>query len=303
VTRQVSRARPVAFALLAGLFALVSSGTLTGQSLTRARLSAVPWAAHSGVLALSAAADAPIATVVALQLPNPSDDDNPWGFFSKNVMLANSLSKWLALIFFTTILTYLYFPRLVFGIVVVVAGLALVKPQVRHSRLVRSGLVLFLVGWAALVVAGRVNDNPLGVGFLFAFTRPVAAAMMVLGATRALLKRTDKRLDGDITALVTSAEKLRPVWPDDPPLPEVDRVAAHRFRAGSALVMLLGAELDDSPGAIPRSVHVEQQAALALCRIYNVRPTAGETVSDARSTAQENSGVRGFWRRKVSATA
>jgi hypothetical protein len=66
-------------------------------------------------------------------------------------------------------------------------------------------------------------------------------------------------------------------------------------------VELLGTELDDPSKTKPPAVHVEQQAALALCRIYSVLPTAGETVRDAQSTPQEQSQVSGFWRRKVSA--
>jgi hypothetical protein len=119
----------------------------------------------------------------------------------------------------------MYLPRLVFGMVIGVGVLALVKPEVRRSRLVRGGLVLVSVGWVALVVAGRFNDNPLGFGFLFAFTTPLGAVMMLAGAIGALLKRTDTRLNRDIAALVTSAEGSRPVWPDQPPLPEVDASA------------------------------------------------------------------------------
>jgi hypothetical protein len=49
----MSQARPFAFSLLAGLFALVSSGVLTGQSLTRAPFPTVPMAAYPGDLAVS----------------------------------------------------------------------------------------------------------------------------------------------------------------------------------------------------------------------------------------------------------
>ena len=295
----MSHARQFAFSLLTGFFALVSSGVLTGQSLARAPFP-VSMAAYPGDAAVSAPAHTPVSTAAAEQSPTRREDDTPWGFFRTNVKHADSMGKWLALILFTTMLTYMYLPRLVFGIVIVVGALALVKPTVRQSRLVRGGLVLVSLGWVLLFVAGRFNNNPLGFGFLFALTTPFGAAMMLLGATRALLKRTDTRLNRDVAALVTSAEGSRPFWPDEPPLPEVDRIATHGSRAGSALMALLGAESDDrsSPGL--RNVHVEQQAALALCKIYGVLPTAGETVRDARSTAQENSQVTGFWRRKVS---
>jgi hypothetical protein len=80
----MSMARSVAFSLLAGLFALASSGPLAGQSLTRAR----------------SANHAPTATAAVLQPPSgPAEDDTPWGFFRKNIKHADSLTKWLALIF------------------------------------------------------------------------------------------------------------------------------------------------------------------------------------------------------------
>jgi len=229
-------------------------------------------------------------------------DDTLWGFISNAIKHADTPGKWLALPFFTILMAYVYLPRFLIGIVIVVGVLALVKPQVRASRLVRSGLALFALGLAVLTVAGRFNDNALGAGFLFAFTSPIAAVMMMLGAAGALLKRSDTRLNRDIAALVASAERARPFWPDEPPLPDVDFVARHGSRAGLALVALLGNELND-PSATPPSLHVEQQAALALCKIYGVLPTAGETIRDARSTPQERGHVAGFWRRKVSATS
>ena len=76
----MSQARPFAFSLLAGLFALVSSGVLTGQSLTSAPFPTVPMAAYPGDLAVSAPAQTPTATAAALQPPSPSEDDTPWGF-------------------------------------------------------------------------------------------------------------------------------------------------------------------------------------------------------------------------------
>lgn len=287
----MSRARQCAFPLLAGFFALASSGVLTGQSLNRAPFR------H----ALSAPAQTP-ASSPAAPPRSPSDDDTPWGFFTKNIKHANSLGKWLALIFFTVMLTYMYLPRLVFGIVIVVGVLALIKPQVRNSQLVRIGLALFFLGFVALNVAGRFNNNPLGFGFLFAFLSPLAAVLMLLGAVKASLKKTDKRLNRDIAALVASAESSRPVWPDEAPLPEVDRVATtHGSRAGPALVALLGAEHDDPSGTDSGNIHVQQQAALVLCKVYGVLPTAGATVPDARSTPPDARQVSGFWRRKLSA--
>jgi uncharacterized membrane protein len=280
---------------------LVLLGVLTGQSLTAASFRAGPIAAYPGDPAVSAPTHTSMPTA-ALQPRKPSEDDTPWGFFRKNVKHADSPGKWLALLFFTTMMAYFYLPRLLIGIAIVVGVLALVKAQVRESRLVRIGLVLFFIGFVVLNIAGHFTDNPLGAGFLLAFLSPVAAVMMLLGAIGALLKRSDTRLNQDIAALVASAERSRPLWPDEPPLAEVDQVSTHGSRAGSALLVLLGVAPSDPSGTSARNVHVEQQAELALCRIYSVSPMAGETVRDARSTAQENTQVTGFWRRKVSAT-
>jgi hypothetical protein len=96
-----------------------------------------------------------------------------------------------------------------------------------------------------------MNVLPLGAGFLLAFLSPVAAVMMLLGAMRALLTRSDKNLNRDIAALVASAESSRPLWPDGPPLPEVDQVATHGSRAGSALLVLLGVAPSDPSGTNP----------------------------------------------------
>ena len=282
------------------LAVVVLLGPVHGQSLTRAPLPAMSMTAHLGTLA-PAPARAPMPSA-ALQPRKPSDDDTPWGFFRKNVKHADSVGKWLALLFFTTMMAYFYLPRVLIGIAIVVGVLALVKPQVRESRLVRIGLVLFFMGLVVLGIAGRFTDNPLGAGFLLAFLTPVAAVMMLLGAMGALLKRSNTRLNQDVAALVASAERSRPLWPDHPPLPEVDQVATHGSHAGSALLVLLGVVPSDPSGMNPQDVHVEQQAELALCRIYSVSPTAGETVRDARSTPQENTQVTGFWRRKVGAT-
>ena len=43
-----------------------------------------------------------------------------------------------------------------------------------------------------------------------------------------------------------------------------------------------------------------QARAVALCKVYGVLPTAGETVRDARSTPLDSSQVSSFWRGKVS---
>lgn len=242
------------------------------------------------------AAPSTMTATVSLQ---PKDDETPWGFFIENIGKANSLGKWLALIFFTVVLTALHLPLLWKYIVIAVGVLALLVPRVRRSRLVLAGLALLLVGLVPLFVAGQFNSNPLGFGFLFAFTQPLAAILMALGATSALFRRTDRRLNESVAALVAVARGSRPVWPDDPPLPEVGRVAERGSVAGPALVALLGPENDEPSAPDQWDPHVEQQAQLALCRIYGVMPQAGETVADARLSRAENRAARQFWRAKV----
>jgi hypothetical protein len=63
----------------------------------------------------------------------------------------------------------------------------LVQPRVRHSKLVRVGLVLVL----SVGRAGRrrpLQRQRTGFGFVLAFTTPLGAVMMLLGAVQALLE-------------------------------------------------------------------------------------------------------------------
>ena len=237
-------------------------------------------------------------TAPAIQTPaRPADDDTPWGFFKEHSRHVDSLWKWLGLIFFTILLSGVYALQYLPAIAIAVAVLALISRRVRGSWLVKGGLALFFGARAALAIAGRFGDNALGIGFLYAFATPIAVMMMIAGALLALLK-TNRGMKRDIAALVAAANERRPVWPDQPQLPQVDRVWRHGSRAARALVDLLGPESDD-PSSGDRNVHVEQQAELALCRIYGVSSANGETVSDARSLSDANRTVREFWRRRV----
>lgn len=75
-------------------------------------------------------------------------------------------------------------------------------------------------------------------------------------------------MKADVDRLVRAAEQLTGVWPTQPPppIPEVALVARH----GKAVVPLLTALLSDDPNAErdQKRWKVQQQAALALCRIY-----------------------------------
>jgi len=121
-----------------------------------------------------------------------ADEDTPWGFFSKNVGKADTFWKWVELILFTILFSGLYAALYLPFIAIGVAVLALISSRVRDSRLVRGGLVLYFGGLAALFIAGRFNDNPLGFGFLYSITRPIGAVMMVAGAALALIKKVGR---------------------------------------------------------------------------------------------------------------
>jgi hypothetical protein len=177
--------------------------------------------------------------------------------------------------------------------VAVVIVLAIVRPAVRESRLVRTGAVVLLVtaGLLALVPA-------LVTGLLFFVLAPIALLMILLGTILGV-GRGDKRVHEDVAALAAAARGTNRLWPDSPALPQVDRVAQSGLRAGPALVALLrfesAAQLSDETW----SPNVEQQAALALCRIYGELPSGASTVYDTGATAEENSRVKRFWEARV----
>jgi hypothetical protein len=222
------------------------------------------------------------------------DDQAPWRFFADNVRHVDSFWKFLELILFTILFSGLYAALYLPYIVLAIAALALISARVRGSGLVRAGLLVYVGGLAALFIAGRFNDNPLGFGFLYSLTRPVGAFLMVLGAALSLVK-TDRAARRAVGGLAAAADARQPIWPDHPPLPEVDRVARQGTRASRALAALLGSV--DQTGA--PSIHVEQQAELALCRIYGVTAETGRTVSDARASRDENQPVRNLWLKKA----
>lgn len=104
-------------------------------------------------------------------------------------------------------------------------------------------------------------------------------------------------IEGDVRRLVEAARALDTAWPWQPAIPEVEAVARHGAAAGPALVR----ELRYGPGTGPGDwdLHVEQQVALALCRIYGEAPVSGETVWGVRAADERNRRVRAFWRGRV----
>jgi hypothetical protein len=84
----------------------------------------------------------------------------------------------------------------------------------------------------------------------------------------------------DVHWLVRAAEKLTGMWPSQapPPIPEVGLVGRH----GKPIAPLLLALLSDDPnvGRDRQRWKVQQQAALALCRIYAESLHCGRTYCD-----------------------
>jgi hypothetical protein len=78
-----------------------------------------------------------------------------------------------------------------------------------------------------------------------------------------------RSMQADVDRLIGAAEELRKTWPSQPPPPiaEVSDVARH----GKAVVPILMALLSNDRNAERdrKRWKVQQQAALALCRIYS----------------------------------
>jgi uncharacterized protein DUF6174 len=115
------------------------------------------------------------------------------------------------------------------------------------------------------------------------------------------LQETDSptaQMKADVDLLVVRAKTLKRLWPWQPAIPEVARVARHGKRVAPLLIELL----DDDPDPVleDRIDHgVQQQAALALCKIYRVIDQCGRVYCNRAST-EENKAVKQFWRAKIS---
>jgi hypothetical protein len=176
---------------------------------------------------------------------------------------------------------------------VVLVVVAVLKPEVRDSRLVRIGAAVLFV------ISGMVSFVPgLGTGLLFLLSAPPALLLILIGTLLTLVK-TEKNINRDIVALILAAKQSGRAWPDHPPLRQIDPVANHGMRAGPALVALLRFESDEQLSEETWSPHIEQQAELALCRIYGELPAGARTVYDLRATPAENKQVKQFWEARV----
>ena len=123
-------------------------------------------------------------------------------------------------------------------------------------------------------------------------------ATCILGALQRGPAQPTVAMKADVDRLVARAEKLERLWPWQSPIPEVDRVVRHGRRVAPLLVELLVDDPDNQAPEAPAWT-VQQQAALALCRIYGVSDACGRVYCN-RATQDVNRGVKKFWRSKIS---
>jgi hypothetical protein len=171
------------------------------------------------------------------------------------------------------------------------------KPEILESRLVRGGAaVLFITAGLVFLLPAMIT------GLLFFLAAPIALLSILVGTILTFV-RSDKRMHEAVGALDAAARRTTRLWPDDSPVNEVDEVVKHGLDAGPALVSLLRFESEEQFSDSTWSPSVEQQAALALCRIYGEAPVGARTVYDTRSTSTDNSRVKHFWQAKIRGTA
>lgn len=174
-----------------------SSGTPPVDARVRAAdTTGMPRNRDASTRALTVIAAIAVVLVVGLFAKPLPDEGTPWEFFRGGAAHTDSPLKLTGLVFFTIVLAGMNLmataARLRVGplvpiLIVAVAALAIVSPNVRRSRLVRAGFGLLLLALLPLAVAGSfVTDNPVGFGFLFAFLTPIGAVLIVAGAILAL---------------------------------------------------------------------------------------------------------------------
>jgi hypothetical protein len=121
----------------------------------------------------------------------------------------------------------------------------------------------------------------------------IVLAFMCLGLCSAAYAQSDQNdlMQRDVERLVEAAKKRTTLWPWQGPEPEVAVVARYGKAAGPFLVALLDPDPDNSDNV---DWQVQQQAALALCKIYGITDESSH-VYDNRAFAQKNREVKRFW--------
>jgi len=103
----------------------------------------------------------------------------------------------------------------------------------------------------------------------------------------------------EVSTLVKAAKELTTLWPWSGPVPEVARVATY----GKPIAPLLVSILVDDPDSVEErsqevNWNVQQQVALALCKIYGVTDEAGHVYMN-RASREVNARVKQFWIHEV----
>ena len=125
--------------------------------------------------------------------------------------------------------------------------------------------------------------------------------VFILTVTAAIGQAIDltSAMKADIERLVARAEKLESLWPWQGAIPEVQRVVRHGKAVAPALLALLADDPDDTDRPM-RNWRVQQQAALALCRLYGVSEECGHVYCN-RTSREKNQEVKRFWQAKIAA--
>lgn len=124
------------------------------------------------------------------------------------------------------------------------------------------------------------------------------AMILILAALSGQATNLTAAMKADVERMVARAEQLTTLWPWQGPIPEIELVVRH----GKAVAPALLALLDDDPDDIPRPMRawqVQQQAALALCRLYGVPDDCGSIYCN-RASREQNRGVKRFWQETIS---
>ena len=121
-------------------------------------------------------------------------------------------------------------------------------------------------------------------------------------ALQAASAPSSSAMKADVDRLVAAAEQRTDHWPRQvpPAIPEVGQVARH----GKPVVPLLLSLLSDDPDAArdPKGWKVQQEAALALCRIYSQIPYCGRAYCEG-DPPERLRFVKKGWLTKISADA
>lgn len=104
-------------------------------------------------------------------------------------------------------------------------------------------------------------------------------------------------MKAEVAILVYTAQQRDKLWPWAAELSQVETVAAFGPAIAPLLLELLSANPDYDTDA---DWQVEQQVALALCKIYGVNPEPGRVYMN-RATAETNAQIKPYWTHAVEA--